>query len=177
VTDPDDSITMGTEVCDDGNLLPGDGCFGSAIETGWTCKQDIVLKSHCTRICGNGKVDQSWEVCDDYNENPGDGCSFNCTVEDGWGCVEKAPLFTSVCYLRPTAEMKPSKNANAENVFYVKFNTAMDTSIDLKTVTKLGITGPLEPYEFNYEIVWIDPYRCELKILDLDAMDYNMENM
>jgi len=30
-------MKVGTEECDDGNLLSGDGCFPCMVETGWTC--------------------------------------------------------------------------------------------------------------------------------------------
>ena len=48
------------EVCDDGNLVDGDGC-----------------DSHCRpTACGNGVVSQG-ETCDDGNSTDGDGCDSN----------------------------------------------------------------------------------------------------
>jgi len=56
------------EVCDDGNVLPGDGCSAD-------CKS--------TEICGNGVVDVAvGEVCDDGNTDAGDGCSSDCTSKE-----------------------------------------------------------------------------------------------
>jgi cysteine-rich repeat protein len=50
------------EICDDGNIIPGDGC-----------------SADCTRLehCGNGRVDDG-EVCDDGNARSGDGCREDC---------------------------------------------------------------------------------------------------
>lgn len=54
------------EVCDDGNILDGDGCSGS-------CRSD--------ESCGNGIVDVSvGEACDDGNTTSGDGCRASCTL-------------------------------------------------------------------------------------------------
>lgn len=59
-------LVEGGEICDDGNLINGDGC-----------------SNQCTNEkCGDG-VTQSLlgEECDDGNTNVGDGCSSTCTVE------------------------------------------------------------------------------------------------
>ena len=53
----------GDEVCDDANLVDGDGC-----------------DSNCTiTACGNGIVTLG-EICDDGNAANGDGCDNNCTA-------------------------------------------------------------------------------------------------
>lgn len=49
------------EVCDDGNLVNGDGCDANCKPTG----------------CGNGVI-TAGEVCDDGNGISGDGCDANC---------------------------------------------------------------------------------------------------
>lgn len=52
------------EECDDGNLVPGDGC-----------------DEHCfLEVCGNHVV-QVGETCDDGNRTSGDGCSADCQGE------------------------------------------------------------------------------------------------
>lgn len=49
------------EMCDDGNLVPGDGCTANCqVETGWACTGE---PSQCERLCGNGVID-SGEDCD-----------------------------------------------------------------------------------------------------------------
>ena len=47
------------EVCDDGNVISGDGC-----------------RSDCGKVerCGDGVIDDG-EGCDDGNDNPRDGCA------------------------------------------------------------------------------------------------------
>jgi len=53
------------EVCDDGNVVDGDGCSAN-------CKS--------IETCGNG-INDIEESCDDGNTLSGDGCSANCTRE------------------------------------------------------------------------------------------------
>jgi len=35
------------EECDDGNNISGDGCSGNKLEFGWSCTEDILMKSTC----------------------------------------------------------------------------------------------------------------------------------
>jgi fibro-slime domain-containing protein len=73
------------EACDDGNILPGDGCTKICqVENGWNCP---TAGQACvrTQVCGDGML-QSPEQCDDGNTTPGDGCSATCTVETGYAC-------------------------------------------------------------------------------------------
>src|SRR5262245_57086817 len=61
------------EVCDDGNVLDGDGCSRD-------CQSN--------ETCGNGKVDttaRTPEVCDDGNTRDGDGCSHDCLSKETCG--------------------------------------------------------------------------------------------
>jgi cysteine-rich repeat protein len=53
------------EVCDDGNVIDGDGCSAD-------CTSD--------ETCGNGMKDAK-ETCDDGNRTSGDGCSADCVEE------------------------------------------------------------------------------------------------
>ena len=73
-----DGVKEGSEQCDDGNLIPYDGCSPTCtIEP--TCKGGT-----CTAVCGDGlKFPQ--EQCDDGNTISGDGCSSTCTLETGTG--------------------------------------------------------------------------------------------
>ena len=66
------------EVCDDGNIVDGDGCSAS-------CKSN--------ETCGNGVTDSAaGEVCDDGNTTSGDGCSADCKSDEtcGNGIVDSA---------------------------------------------------------------------------------------
>ncbi|MEO1483574.1 MAG: DUF4215 domain-containing protein [Myxococcota bacterium] len=61
-----DGILDSDEVCDDGNLVSGDGCSGD-------CLSD--------ETCGNGYLDATRaEVCDDGNARSRDGCTGECRV-------------------------------------------------------------------------------------------------
>jgi fibro-slime domain-containing protein len=76
----------GIEECDDGNVLPGDGCNGACkVEKNWKCPS----AGPCTRliVCGDKQVGAG-EVCDDGNTLDGDGCNSTCTVQD--------PAFTCI---------------------------------------------------------------------------------
>jgi fibro-slime domain-containing protein len=68
------------EECDDGNVLPGDGCNGVCrVEPNWTCPRQGKCVRHAG--CGDGKIGPG-EVCDDGNAIDGDGCSSDCTAQD-----------------------------------------------------------------------------------------------
>lgn len=59
------------EVCDDGNLVDGDGCSRD-------CRSD--------ERCGNGVLDTViGEVCDDGNQLSGDGCRADCQSDERCG--------------------------------------------------------------------------------------------
>ncbi|PTL77941.1 DUF4215 domain-containing protein [Vitiosangium sp. GDMCC 1.1324] len=81
-----DGLKQGSEACDDGNNISGDGCTASCneVEPGWVCS---VPGTACTQTpgCGNGKVEGT-EECDDRNTAAGDGCTATCTKEPGWSC-------------------------------------------------------------------------------------------
>jgi fibro-slime domain-containing protein len=75
-----DGKVTGSEACDDGNLLPFDGCSPTCeIEPGCT-------SGGCTTTCGDGIVGGD-EECDDGNAQSGDGCSSACKVEAGYTCT------------------------------------------------------------------------------------------
>ena len=87
----------GIEQCDDGNVVPGDGCNGACkTEKNWTCPK----AGKCTRniVCGDGQIGPG-EVCDDGNSADNDGCNATCTVQDpAFLCVAgQACVRTSQC--------------------------------------------------------------------------------
>ena len=85
---------VGSEACDDGNIVAGDGCSSiCAVETGWYC---TAPPSTCKTTCGDGVVAGS-EACDDKNTAPLDGCSATCTVETGWYCAGTPSACTTKC--------------------------------------------------------------------------------
>lgn len=96
-------ILEGSEACDDGNLVSGDGCDANCTPTG----------------CGNG-IQTSGEACDDGNLVNGDGCRSNCTVEacgDGIvdpseGCddgnVASGDCCSATCTVEPNGSPCPS---------------------------------------------------------------------
>src|SRR6185369_7498069 len=80
-----DGVRDADEDCDDGNLLPGDGCNGLCrLEPNAVCPE--LENCHLTAVCGNGIVNIG-EACDDANTVTGDGCSGDCSIiELGFGC-------------------------------------------------------------------------------------------
>jgi fibro-slime domain-containing protein len=68
------------EECDDGNLVPFDGCSP-------TCTiEPVCAGGNCTAVCGDGLVfpgigGAQGEECDDGNVQDGDGCDHNCKLE------------------------------------------------------------------------------------------------
>ncbi len=80
------ALTLGPELCDDGNTESGDGCdAGCMTEAGWACDGATLSPTSCEETCGDGVVD-SLESCDDANTDNGDGCTQSCVVEEGWIC-------------------------------------------------------------------------------------------
>ncbi|CAD8179767.1 unnamed protein product [Paramecium pentaurelia] len=110
-----DKIIQGNEECDDGNLIPNDGCYNckySCVKNCFICEfgkciQCLIgykLKSqHCQPICGDGLTLDS-EQCDDGNNDKFDGCykcQYSCQIEcklcvnqkcfqclDGWQLIK-----------------------------------------------------------------------------------------
>ena len=71
----------GGEGCDDGNIMPFDGCSSD-------CQiEPDCSGASCTSACGDGLVFGS-EQCDDGNHASGDGCSADCKFESGWTCTQ-----------------------------------------------------------------------------------------
>jgi cysteine-rich repeat protein len=71
----------GGEGCDDGNIMPFDGCSSD-------CQiEPDCSGASCTSACGDGLVFGS-EQCDDGNHASGDGCSADCKLESGWTCTQ-----------------------------------------------------------------------------------------
>lgn len=71
-------IKEGTEECDDGNAVNGDGCTNilCLVEHDYVCTgQPSVCQN-----CGNG-IKEGTEQCDDGNTVNGDGCSATCQTE------------------------------------------------------------------------------------------------
>ncbi|MFO0592184.1 MAG: DUF4215 domain-containing protein [Polyangiaceae bacterium] len=87
-------VKEGSEICDDGNQVNGDGCdtncTASACGNGVKAPNEACddgnltdgdgCDSNCTATaCGNG-VKTMGEACDDGNLTDGDGCDSNCTA-------------------------------------------------------------------------------------------------
>ena len=92
-------VNEGTEKCDDGNAMAGDGCGATCrIEPGWNC--DGADPTHCTAICGDGLVvgaEAKAGGCDDDNEASSDGCSSTCKVEPSYVCSGAPSACAKTC--------------------------------------------------------------------------------
>ncbi|CAD8196471.1 unnamed protein product [Paramecium octaurelia] len=96
----DEKVSLAEE-CDDGNMIPYDGCHEckfscqlqcddciqgicyGCIDTGWILNQINI----CTPQCGDGVVIEEYEQCDDGNDTPYDGC-YQCQFECPEGCIQ-----------------------------------------------------------------------------------------
>lgn len=97
-----DGMLLGTEACDDNNLVNGDGCSNTcSIEQGYYCTGISGGTSTCaTTTCGDGlRQGDAWtEACDDGNIANGDGCNSTCGIEIGFACLNPYPATVqSVC--------------------------------------------------------------------------------
>ena len=78
-----DGVKDEEELCDDGNIIDGDGCSAR-------CKS--------TEVCGNQIVDMhTGEVCDDGNTVDGDGCSSDCRSSELCGKGTTDTTIGEVC--------------------------------------------------------------------------------
>src|SRR5512145_1712117 len=91
----------GSEYCDDGGTIDGDGCSSSCLgEANSTCtassqcRGDLVCdmtagqdRCEAKGACGNGNVEGD-EACDDGSTNTGDGCDAACKFEAGQSCSD-----------------------------------------------------------------------------------------
>jgi fibro-slime domain-containing protein len=75
-----------SELCDDGNSAPADGCSSrcDAIEQNFVCP--VPGKACVSTVeCGDSKVTGN-ETCDDGNLGGNDGCALDCQLEPGYRC-------------------------------------------------------------------------------------------
>ena len=95
-----DSLTVGTEFCDDGNTTGSDGCSadclsgcgdglfepaeGEECDDGNSATDDGCTPDCIAESCGDG-VRQASEACDDFNNDDGDGCSADCQSDETCG--------------------------------------------------------------------------------------------
>ncbi len=89
-----DGVITGSETCDDGNALSGDGCDALCeLESGYQCTTGPAAgpcgsggPGSTSEICGDGLL-VGMESCDDGNMTIGDGCDDTCLTEAGWTCT------------------------------------------------------------------------------------------
>ncbi|MBN1494185.1 DUF4215 domain-containing protein [Candidatus Peregrinibacteria bacterium] len=98
-----DGSVGGTEECDDGNNIDGDGC-----------SSDCKIELYSAAMCGDGII-QAPEECDDGNNNDGDGCSAACEIEE---IVNVRFVLKAVPEFRTAAATHPNLGLNAILGFY-----------------------------------------------------------
>jgi fibro-slime domain-containing protein len=75
-------VRQGSEACDDGNSVVGDGC------TPFCDVEPDCSMGACHSRCGDGMIlPDDQEACDDGNTANNDGCSATCQVETGYACT------------------------------------------------------------------------------------------
>jgi cysteine-rich repeat protein len=100
-----DGLEVGSEKCDDGNVIDGDGWKGdcTTVEAGWVWSGGSSTSADFCTFCTSGYYQNDpinptvwvthWgdglrvgsELCDDGNTSPGDGCGSTClTIDSNW---------------------------------------------------------------------------------------------
>jgi len=94
-----DQLLGAGEECDDGNLLPDDGCSADCRLEQIRCPS-ATSQGFCDVrpvTCGDG-IGEATELCDDGNQVGGDGCAADCmTVEPGWHCRVPGRRCVPIC--------------------------------------------------------------------------------
>lgn len=87
-----DGVQSGSEMCDDMNTTPGDGCSATCTpEEGFNCAGSL-----CVPICGD-RFTRGDETCDDGNASPNDGCDATCRIETGFNCTGAPSVCAPTC--------------------------------------------------------------------------------
>ncbi len=121
-----DGIVNGSEKCDDGNTVSGDGCELNclAITPKWECKTNADGKSMCSKIpCGNGQIDEG-EQCDD-GLNPAE--CLNCKVRSGYMCLNGTPACPE-SYCSETLLCRPVSDLFGDGILTAEFEQCDDSN-------------------------------------------------
>lgn len=86
-----------SEQCDDGNLVPNDGCTNCTIDPLMNCSFYPYNECWVIGICGNSKIEPHDENCDDGNTADLDGCEHTCHLEPGWNCSGVPTNCSEIC--------------------------------------------------------------------------------
>ncbi len=162
------STVRGSEQCDDGNILPFDGCSPTCSNeplcgttNTYNTPPTTVANYQCFAHCGDGLVLPP-EACDDGNTVNGDGCDSNCKVElipnstqPAWTCAQPAPgalLTLPVVWrdfspqIHPQFSIEPRENRRLPGI----------AKLDLKRV---AATSGARPYKYipEYDTTFASP--------------------
>lgn len=93
-----DGKNMGRNYCDDGNVIPRDGCSHTCgAEPGWMCTGGgSSSPDTCFEICGDS-YDFWTKPCEDGVLNAG-GCDNNCNLNHGYECDGGDPTHKDACF-------------------------------------------------------------------------------
>jgi len=124
----------GSEQCDDGNKVTGDGCDPF-------CRLEPTCPpggGACATTCGSGLLlPGDTKQCDDGNTVSGDGCSSTCMIEPGYTCtavpVSPNPLILPIVYHDFQSWKDPSGHPDFEHY--------LGNGVAGMTLPKLGTAG------------------------------------
>jgi cysteine-rich repeat protein len=133
-----DSMRVGAEVCDDGNLMTETACpYGTA--TCMRCNADCTMALSLTGdVCGDGRVN-GMEECDDGFAFSGDGCSATCTREMGAACAGTP----SVCRFTASYTGMPQTVANTNP-------SATDLPVDITASCRVADVTSTHQWSVNH---------------------------
>ncbi|CAD8146564.1 unnamed protein product [Paramecium octaurelia] len=174
-----DEIIISDEECDDGNLIPFDGCFECKYQCIEGCH--ICLQGECLLRCGVGfqfQVDRcislcgdlivtSEEQCDDGNTIPFDGC-FECQIQCQLGYEYINQQCVPICGDRITSNNEDCDDGNS-----IEFDGCHLCKYSCPLNCQICYQGQCILCDNHYELIDSGQCQIQIQINDQQCNDLN----
>ena len=160
------NTVLGSEQCDDGNIIPFDGCSPTCSNEPLCGTLNTYLSNptpttyQCFAHCGDGLVLPP-EQCDDGNTLNGDGCDSGCKVElrpnstqPAWTCAQPPP---GALLSLPVIWRDFSPRSHPQ--FSIDAGDRRLPGMTLSKLKQVAVTGGARPYKYipEYDTAFVTP--------------------